>query len=77
MRSLKTSAVLEVTASFTLSFTVYLRRVCDMETFQMESCVKSYHIYQELWEAVFGAELHCQRECDNSANIYAVAVRKG
>ena len=23
-----------------------------METFQMESCVRGYHIYQELWEAV-------------------------
>ena len=43
----------------------------------MESCVKGYHIYQELWEAVIGEELQCQRERDNPADIYAVAVRKG
>ena len=43
----------------------------------MQSCVKGYHIYQELWEAVIGEELQCQRERDNPADIYAVAVRKG
>ena len=43
----------------------------------MESCVKGYHIYQELWEAVIGEELQCQRERDNPTDIYAVAVRKG
>ena len=36
----KSSAMLQVTASFTFEF--YLRRVCDLETFQMESCVRSY-----------------------------------
>ena len=43
----------------------------------MESCVRGYHIYQELWETVIGEELQCQWEHDNSADIYAVAVRKG
>ena len=38
---------------------------------------KGYHIYQELWEAVIGDELQCQRERDNPADNYAVAVRKG
>ena len=42
----------------------------------MESCAKSYQIYQELWETVIGEEPQCQRERDNPADIYAVAVRK-
>ena len=48
-----------------------------METFELESCVRGQHIYQELWEAVIGEELQCQRERDNPTDIYAVAVRKG
>ena len=42
----------------------------------MESCGKGYQIYQELWEAVIGEEPQSQRERDNPADIYAVAVRK-
>ena len=43
----------------------------------MESCVRGYYLYQELWEAVIGEELQYQRERDNPADSYAVAVRKG
>ena len=43
----------------------------------MESCVRGCHIYQELWEAVIGEELQCQRERANPADNYAVVVRKG
>ena len=49
----------------------------DMEIFQMESCVRGYHIYKDLWETVVGEELECQRERDNPSDIYAVAVKKG
>ena len=43
----------------------------------MEPCVRHFHIYQKLWEAVIGEELRCQRDRDNPANIYVVVVRKG
>ena len=48
-----------------------------METLQIESCVKGYHIYQDLWEAVIGEELQCPRERDDPADIYTVTIRKG
>ena len=48
-----------------------------METLRIESCVKGYHIYQELLEAVIGEELQCQPERDNPVDIYVVAVSKG
>ena len=48
-----------------------------METFQMEACVRGYHVYKELWEAVVAEELECQRERDNLYDTYAVAVKKG
>ena len=47
-----------------------------METFQKESCVRGYHIYKELWDAVVGEELECQRERGNGTDLYAVAVIK-
>ena len=47
-----------------------------METFQKESCVRGYHIYRELWDAVVGEELECQREHGNATDMYAVAVIK-
>ena len=47
-----------------------------METFQKESCIRGYHIYRELWDAVVGEELECQRERGNAADMYAVAVMK-
>ena len=48
-----------------------------METFQLESYVRGYHIYQKLWEAVIEEELQCQRQHDNPIDIYTVAVRRG
>ena len=45
-----------------------------METFESESCVRGYHIYQELWEAAIGEDLECQRERGNTADAYAVSV---
>ena len=47
----------------------------DMETFQMESCVRGYHIYKELWEAVVGEELEYRQEHDNPSDTYAVALQ--
>ena len=47
-----------------------------METFQKESCVRGYHIYRELWDAVVGEELECQQEHFNATDMYAVAVIK-
>ena len=47
-----------------------------METFEMESCVRGYHIYKEIWEAVVGEELQCQRDRVNSSDNYAVSVKR-
>ena len=42
----------------------------------MESCVRGYHVYKDVWNAALGEELQCQRETGNSSDLYAVAVRK-
>ena len=63
---------------FNFSSHVSRRVTCQksMETFQKESCVRGYHIYRELWDAVVGEELECQRERGNATDMYAVAVIK-
>ena len=43
----------------------------------MESCVRGYHIYKDIWEASVGEELPCQRESGNRAGPFAVAVVVG
>ena len=42
----------------------------------VESCVKGYHIYKDIWDAIIGEELQCARESNNSNDRYVVAVRK-
>ena len=42
----------------------------------MESCVRGYHAYKDIWEASVGEELQCQREIGNRADPFAVAVIK-
>ena len=46
-----------------------------MEVCERNSCVRGYHIYKNVWDAVIG-ELQCERELANECDRYAVAVRK-
>ena len=46
-----------------------------METYEVESCVRGYHIYKTTWNPALGEELDCQREHGNAQDRYAVAVK--
>lgn len=39
-------------------------------------CVRGYHIYRNVWQAVVGEVLDCVREPQNSSDRYAIAVKK-
>ena len=47
-----------------------------MDVHQMESCKQGYHIYKDVWVAMIGADLSCEREPLNHVDRYAVAVLK-
>ena len=47
-----------------------------MEIFEFRSCIRGYHIYYRIWDAVIEEVLDCQRETTNSEDGYAVAVIK-
>ena len=48
----------------------------NMEVCERNSCVRGYHIYKDIWDAVIGEELQCEREPDNRSDRYAVAIKK-
>ena len=44
--------------------------------YEMASCVRGYHVYKEIWEAVIGERLVCERQPENQRDRYAVAIKK-
>ena len=46
------------------------------EEFVMDSMVRGYHIYQDVWTLAVGERLQCVREEDNAEDRYTVAVIK-
>ena len=45
-------------------------------TFTVTSCIHGYHIYKDIWDPSVGETVNCGRERGNSADRYAVALRK-
>ena len=39
-------------------------------------CVRSYHVYKDVWAAVVGEDLVCRRERENSHDFYVLSVMK-
>lgn len=44
--------------------------------YEMASCVRGYHVYKEIWEAVIRERLVCERQPENQRDRYAVAIKK-
>ena len=49
--------------------------VSIMSSFLIESIVREYHVYKDVWDAV-GEEFLCKREDGNRVDSFAVAVAK-
>ena len=45
--------------------------------FEIDSVVRGYHIYKDVWDAHIGTELPCLPESNNREDRYAVAVMDG
>ena len=43
-------------------------------TFQVDSCIQSYHVFESIWNPTTGEELNCVRERTNTEDSYAVAM---
>ena len=42
--------------------------VIEMAACEMESCVRGYHVYKDLWDASIGEDILCEREPFNNAD---------
>ena len=47
-----------------------------MFAFSVNSMVRDYHVYQEVWEVHIGEILPCVREVGNRHDPYAITVKK-
>ena len=53
------------------------RKLQGMEQLlERQCCIRSYHVYKEVWEAGFGEMLTCKSAPDDASDRYAVAVKK-
>ena len=48
-----------------------------MDLFTVESIIRGYHIYEEVWSNVIGVVLVCHRDTQNHHDPFAVATCKG
>ena len=48
-----------------------------METLEVASCVRGFHVYSGVWAPSVGEILICERESGNPSDSYAVAIKKG
>ena len=48
----------------------------EYETFAVESMVRGYHVYKDIWISAVGEELPCVREMENLRDPFAVAVAR-
>ena len=46
------------------------------ESYEVESVVRRYHIYKEIWSAAVGTTLPCRQDGFNPHDSYAVAIIK-
>ena len=45
-----------------------------MAAYEMESCVRGYHVYKDIWAAMIG-DLLCEREPFNDVDRYADSTK--
>ena len=46
----------------------------DEVTFILDSCVRGYHVYKDLWNATPGETLTCIRERGNRNDVFAILL---
>lgn len=44
---------------------------------KVETVIRGYHVYKEIWTTTLGKVLTCRQETDNFHDRFAVAVLKG
>ena len=48
-----------------------------MPVLELESCVRGYHVYKDIWSPSTLLDYSCERELHNPEDPYAVAIMSG
>ena len=51
--------------------------VSEVESFAIDSTIRGYHVYKDIWSSFIGEVLYCRRDVRNHHDTFAVAVCKG
>ena len=43
----------------------------------VDSCVRGFHVYRDIWTPIIGEVFSCEREDGNPMDPYAVAIKRG
>ena len=43
----------------------------------VDSCVRCFHVYKDIWTPITGEVFSCKREYGNPMDPYAVAIKRG
>ena len=48
-----------------------------MSSYRMESCIRGFHIYKQVWTPFIGERLSCTRKRSNTEDPFAVTIKRG
>ena len=51
--------------------------MAEITTFFLESMVRGYHVYKDIWHSQLNEQLDCERERHNIHDLFAVSIKKG
>ena len=49
----------------------------EISSYRMESCIRGFYIYKEVWTPFIGKRLGCAREKSNREDPFTVAMKRG
>ena len=59
-----------------ISPSLVFNKIMAEEEYEVDSCVRGYHVYKSIWDATVGERLTCVRDPGNQIDRYAVAVNQ-
>ena len=66
-----------INKALALSNQMRTKKMASVSSVEIDTVMRGYHVYKEVWTSMLGEELTCRREYDNFHDRFAVAVIKG
>jgi len=51
--------------------------ISAVESFTIDSMIRGYYVYKDVWSSFIGEVLYCKRDVSNHHDLFVVAVCKG